>query len=133
MTKPAKVPSADVLHAPVGQYRHALIAPAGSDLLFISGQVGIGPDGKVAPGLAAQTEQVFRNIEAILRANGLSLENIVKMNAYLVAGQSLAEMRAARMKAMGDLKPCSTLVFVSALAIPELLIEIEAVAIASAA
>ena len=129
MTIQAQIPSTDELHAPVGQYSHALIAPVGSDLLFISGQVGIAPDGTTAAGLAAQTAQIFRNLEAILRANGLSLESLIKLNTYIVAGQSLAEARAARAQAMGALKPCSTLVFVSALAMPELLIEIEAIAV----
>jgi len=132
MIKQAKIPGAEELHAPVGQYSHALIAPAG-DLLFISGQVGIGPDGKIVAGLSGQTEQVFRHLDAILRANGLGFEHVVKMNTYLLAGQPLADVRAVRMKALGDLKPCSTLVFVAGLAAPELLIEIEAIAVKPAA
>ncbi len=55
------------------------------------------------------------------------------MNTYLVAGQPLADVRAVRVKALGDLKPCSTLVFVAGLAAPELLIEIEAIAVKSTA
>ncbi len=75
MIKRAKIPGAEELHAPIGQYSHALIAPAG-DLLFISGQVGIGPDGKIVAGLSAQSEQVFRNLDAILRANGLGFDTL---------------------------------------------------------
>jgi 2-iminobutanoate/2-iminopropanoate deaminase len=61
--------------------------------LFVAGQAGTDPaTGKPPEGIAAQTRQALTNIRAILEAGGSSLENIVKVNVFLVKITDYAEM-----------------------------------------
>ncbi len=113
---------------PVGLYSHAVEVPANSRWLYISGQVGIAPDGRLMQGVEAQTEQACRNIIAILEANGMGLADIVKVTSYLVNLDDLAGFRAARTRAFGQAKPASTLAVIKSLVGPQYLVEIEAVA-----
>ena len=113
---------------PVGAYSHAGLVKAGSDLLYIAGQVGMRPDGTMLEGLAAQADEAFANIVRILEANGMTARNLAKLNIYVVAGQDAAITRDARKKHLGDARPASTFLFISQLVDPRLLIEIEAVA-----
>lgn len=116
------------VHVPVGNYTHTAVVPAGTELVFISGQVGIRPDGSVPESFAEQTETVFANLRACLAAHGLEMDSVVKINAYLVAGHDVQAMRAVRARYFGAHKPASTAVFVPALVSPELLLEVEAIA-----
>lgn len=118
---------------PIGAYSHSVEIPPGSRILYISGQVGIGPDGLLKEGCEAQTEQVCRNIIAILEANGMSLKDLVKVNSYIINPSDLAAFRAARTRVFGDAKPSSTLAVIQALAGPQYLVEIEAIAAQSVA
>lgn len=111
---------------PVGSYSHAIETPPGARWLTISGQIGIGADGKVKPTAAEQAEQIWKNILAILAAAGMGPEDLVKVTTYLTRKEDIADSRAARAKALGNFRPASTLVVISALAAPEYLIEIEA-------
>lgn len=113
--------------APIGAYSHVAHVTAGSDLYFVSGQVGIAPDGTLPKDLVGQADQTFANIVRIAKGLGLGIESIAKINTYLVAGQNIQEMRAVRLKHFGDHKPASTAVIVAALVAPEYLIEVEAV------
>jgi len=114
--------------APLGRYSHGAFVKAGSDLLFIAGQVGVRPDGVLPPTAPEQAEQVYRNTLATLREKGMGPEHLVKMNIYVVAGQALDALRAARAKVLGDIAPTSTLIYVPQLVEPKYLIEVEAVA-----
>lgn len=116
------------VHAPLGAYHHTARVAAGTDLVFVSGQVGVAPDGSVPAGFAAQCELVFENLRQCLAAHGLGMGDVVKLNAYLVAGQDVQAMRAIRLRHFGHHRPTSTAVFVPALVSPELLLEVEAVA-----
>lgn len=114
-------------------YSHVAVA-SGSRTIYIAGQVSIDEKGAVvgAGDLGAQTEQVMRNIGKCLEAAGASFEHVVKITTYVVNYKP--ELRAAIGKArtpfFGDRPPpASTLVGVSALAAPEWLIEIEAIAV----
>ena len=118
---------------PIGAYSHSVEIPPGSRILYISGQVGIGPDGLLKEGVEAQTEQVCRNIIAILEANGMGLKDLVKVNSYIINPSDLAGFRAARTRVFGDAKPASTLAVIQALAGPQYLVEIEAIAAQSVA
>ena len=64
--------------APFGPYSHAVEVPEGSRLLYISGEVGVLPDGTVPDGIAAQAEACWRNITAILAeaANATGRRNV---------------------------------------------------------
>jgi len=114
--------------APIGAYSHSVEIPPHSRILYISGQVGIGPDGILKEGVEAQTEQVCRNIVAILEANGMGIADLVKLNSYIINPSDLGAFRAARTRVFGDAKPASTLAVIQALAGPQYLVEIEAIA-----
>jgi 2-iminobutanoate/2-iminopropanoate deaminase len=116
------------VHAPVGLYSHTASVPEGTELIFLSGQVGVRPDGSVPPTIEEQADQVFANLIALLNAHGLAATDIVKLNTFIVAGHDGDAVRAARREHLGAHRPASTAVFVSQLVDPALLVEIEAVA-----
>jgi len=67
--------------APVGPYSQAVEV---NGFIFLSGQIGIEPkSGKLREGFKAQVEQIFKNIDAILKEAGISKGNIVKVSIYL--------------------------------------------------
>lgn len=114
-------------------YSHVAVA-SGTRTIYIAGQVSIDEKGAVvgAGDIGAQTEQVMRNLGKCLEAADASFEHVVKITTYVVNYKP--ELRAAIGKArtpfFGDRPPpASTLVGVSALAAPEWLIEIEAIAV----
>ncbi len=64
-------------------YAHAVAVDGPGRLLFLSGQVPVGPDGTVPDGLEAQTRVAFANVEARLAAAGMTLAHLVKLTAYV--------------------------------------------------
>jgi enamine deaminase RidA (YjgF/YER057c/UK114 family) len=88
--------------APFGPYSHAVEVPEGSRLLYISGEVGVLPDGTVPEGIEAQAEACWRNIIAILADAGMGVGNLVKITTYLVRPEDVAAAGAARAKHFGD-------------------------------
>jgi 2-iminobutanoate/2-iminopropanoate deaminase len=120
----------DTIAAPFGPYSHAVEVPEGSRLLYISGEVGVLPDGSLPSGVAAQAEACWQNIIAILADAGMTVADLVKITTYLVRPEDVAGAGAARAKYFGDARPGSATIIVSALVVPEWLIEIEAVAAA---
>lgn len=112
---------------PTGQYSHAVVIPAGRDIIFVSGQVGIRPDGKMAIGFSAQVRQAFDNLDAVLAAHGKSKSNLVKLNYYLAPGSDIAQFREVRANRLPDPPPASTTV-ISELMDGDWLFEIDAVA-----
>jgi enamine deaminase RidA (YjgF/YER057c/UK114 family) len=116
------------VHAPVGPYSHTAVVQAGSELLFISGQVGLRPDGSVPPAFADQVELTFLNLRSCLAAHGLGLDAVVKLGVFVVPDQDFHVVRAARERHFGAHRPTSTSLYVPQLASPKFLIEVEAVA-----
>jgi 2-iminobutanoate/2-iminopropanoate deaminase len=114
--------------APVGAYSHQAWIRAGSDILYIAGQVGLRPDGSLPADMTAQADEAFANVVRILEAGDMTPRNLVKMNLYLVYGQSVDAVRAARAKHFGDVRPASTLIYIPQLIDPKYLIEIDGVA-----
>jgi 2-iminobutanoate/2-iminopropanoate deaminase len=115
------------VHKPAGPYHHTVLVPENARWLAISGQVGMDREGKIASGVRAQSEQVFRNIAACLEANGMRKEDLIKVTVYLTDARFLPEYRAARSAVFGDdIQPASTLVIVAGLASPDFLVEVEA-------
>ena len=108
-------------------YSH--VAKAG-DTVYIAGQIALDTDGNlVGKGDAeAQTHQVYANLQAILEELGGSLEDIVKLTTYLTDRSHLEAFRRVRNRFFRDPFPPNTLLFVSGLAQPDYLVEIEAVA-----
>ena len=130
MTKEIFSPA--TLPPPVG-YSHIAKVNKGT-LIYLAGQVSSDASGKLVGegNFEAQAEQVFRNVRSAVEAAGGTMADIVKMNIYLVAevGQDeVPKMRAVRDRYVDTAKPpASTLVFVTRLARPGWLIEIEAIA-----
>ena len=102
------------------------------DLLFVSGQTAIAPDGTVTGvgDFDAQAEQVFRNLRAVLEAGGSSLDRVVKVTIFLTDMGNFQKIVALRERWFSKPYPADTIVQILALALPELEIEIEAVALA---
>jgi 2-iminobutanoate/2-iminopropanoate deaminase len=116
------------VHAPGAAYSHSAVVPAGAELVFLSGQVGVRPDGSLPSSISAQADQVFANIGALLAAHGLDASALVKLTMFVVAGQDIQAVRAARAKFLGAHRPASTAVFVSQLVDPAWYVEVEAFA-----
>jgi enamine deaminase RidA (YjgF/YER057c/UK114 family) len=117
----------NTVHTPVGKYHHTVKVPDNAEWLVISGQVGMDRAGKVAGGVREQAEQAFRNIVACLEANDMVREDLVKLTIYLTDSRFIGDYRAARSAVIGDeIQPASTLLIISGLATPDLLVEIEA-------
>lgn len=120
----------EAIHEPRG-YTHVVRA-SGGVTIYISGQVGIRPDGSVAEGLAAQAIVAFENLRAALAAAGASPGDIARTTTYVVdyTVDDRAAFIEARSRVFGDdVLPASTLLGVAALALPDLLIEVEAIAV----
>lgn len=120
------------VHAPVGNYSHTVIVPPGTELVFISGQVGMRPDGSLPASFAEQAEIVFENIRACLAAHGLGMEAVVKLTSYLMPGLNVQTLREIRQRHFGEHRPASTAVYVPQLVRLDFLLEVEAVAVKSA-
>jgi enamine deaminase RidA (YjgF/YER057c/UK114 family) len=114
-------------------YSH-VVAAVGARTIYIAGQVSTDEEGRVVGerDLAAQTTQVMQNLGLALKAAGASYANIVKIVTFVVGYKPefrpiIGQARSVFFEGMTP--PASTLVGVSALAAPEWLIEIEAVAV----
>ena len=116
------------VHAPVGPYSHTAIVQGGSELVFISGQVGMRADGSIPSSFGEQVEVTFQNLTACLAAHGLGVDAVVKLGVFVLPGQDWELLRAARERHFGAHRPTSTSVFVPQLASPKFLVEIEAIA-----
>jgi reactive intermediate/imine deaminase len=114
-------------------YSHAMQA---GGLIFISGQVAFDENGDVvgAGDMEAQARQVFHNLGAVLAAAGASFADVVKLTCFVRDVTAIGVVRTVRDEFVNTAKPpASTLVEVSRLFGPDLLLEIEAVAIAPSA
>jgi 2-iminobutanoate/2-iminopropanoate deaminase len=116
------------VHAPLGLYSHTASVPEGTELLFISGQLGVRLDGTTPSSIEEQADQVFSNIVALLGAHDLRPTDIIKLTTFMVVGQDGDAVRASRLRHLGSHRPTSTAVFVSQLVDPAWLVEVEAVA-----
>jgi enamine deaminase RidA (YjgF/YER057c/UK114 family) len=114
-------------------YTH-VVSAAGSRTVYISGQIAINAAGQVVGegDLARQADQVFENLKTCLASVGGTFEHVVKFTTYVVnfKPEDRAIVAAARQKHLPATNPpASTLVGVQALARPDLMIEIEAIAV----
>ena len=117
------------LSTPTG-YSH-VVSARGGRTIYIAGQVALDAQGRVvgAGDLAAQTRQVFANLDIALKAAGATFANVVKTNYYLRDASQVAVIREIRSKYFTKELPASTLIEVPRLANPDFLIEIEVIAV----
>jgi 2-iminobutanoate/2-iminopropanoate deaminase len=101
------------------------------DLLFLSGQAAIDEQGQIvgAADFDAQLVQVFTNIDRLLHAAGSSRDQIVKVTIYLTDMQNFPKIVQARKDYFTPPYPADTTVEVKALALPDLMVEIDAIAV----
>ena len=118
------------VHAPGSRYSHAAVVEGPGRRLLISGQVGIAPDGTVAPSGRDQIAQALANLGAVLAAHGMGPANIAKMGVFLTDRALIPAWREERAKLLGTLAPASTLLIVAGLADPRFVFEVEAEAVA---
>jgi 2-iminobutanoate/2-iminopropanoate deaminase len=116
------------IHPPLALYSHATLVPPGARWLYLSGQLGIAPDGTIPASFEAQAAQCFENICAILAEGGMGFPDVVRLDTFLVDPADLPAYMAVRDRHVSDPPPASTLLVIQALARPQLRIEIEAVA-----
>jgi 2-iminobutanoate/2-iminopropanoate deaminase len=112
-------------------YSQGIKVTGAQAIVFLAGQVAYDKDGSVKHrgDFAGQAREVFRAVKALVEAGGGSLNNVVKINTYVTDARYRPEFRAVRDEFFGAKGPASTLVEVSALAHPDYLIEIEAIAV----
>lgn len=101
------------------------------DLLLISGQAAINPEGQIVGegDFDAQAEQTFQNLKRVLEAGGSSLDKVVKVTIFLTDMGNFPKIVELRGKWFSEPWPADTIVEVNSLALPELEIEIEAIAL----
>ncbi|HSJ88770.1 MAG TPA: RidA family protein [Anaerolineales bacterium] len=114
------------IHKPVGSYAHQIEVTGNERLLVISGQVGMGPDGTVPDDPYEQMEIAFENIMRNLAAANMGVKDIIKITYYLVGEFDTAKRREIVLSKLQGHQPCSTLLYVAALASPVFRVEIEA-------
>lgn len=123
----AEIRPADIA-APAANYAHAVLTDGASRWLHTSGVVPVALDGSTPDALADQAALVWTNITAMLRDADMGPTDIVSVTTYVVVGEDLAAVMAARDAALGEHRAASTLVTVPALARPEWRMEIAVVA-----
>ena len=128
-----KIDSPKGVHQPPGKYSHA--ARAEGPLIVIAGQVALDIDGGLVGenDVAAQTRQVFRNMEAVLAGSGSSFANVVEFTYYVVGRENLQGFMDARTAVFDEAYPNAdyppaTLLVVGGLANESFLVEVSALA-----
>ena len=120
-----------VLPAYEAVFAHGVEVPPGARTLYVSGQVGVGDDGRtVEGGFDAQCGQAIANVEAVLASAGMALDDIVKVTIYLTRREDIPRLRDIRAERLA-VAPTVTMVLVAGLHAPDWLVEIEAVAAAA--
>ena len=117
---------------PLGMYSHGMAA---GDLVIVAGQVGLGAEGRVAgDDVGSQTKQALENVRTVVEAAGCTMRDVVRLQTFLTRSEDIGGF----MKARGEVFPTyfpdkvyppNTLLVVSRLVRPELLVEIEAMAL----
>jgi 2-iminobutanoate/2-iminopropanoate deaminase len=114
------------VHAPLGLYSHQAELSPDERILILAGQVGMKQDGTVPEDPIEQLELALENINRNLQAGGMEMKDLVKVSYYLVGEWDTAKRREVVSSRLGAHRPCSTLVYVAALASPAWKVEIEA-------
>jgi enamine deaminase RidA (YjgF/YER057c/UK114 family) len=137
MKSPATTPSflnPPALHDPTPfGYSHTVRIPAGADWVLVAGQYGSRADGSMVSGdFAEQVQQAYHNLGQALAAHGLDWRHVVQLRSYVVAPDfpKLGILGQAVGARWGAAPPTQTLLGVAALAMPDMLFEVEAVAVA---
>lgn len=111
--------------APIGPYSQAVKT---GGLVFVSGQIPVAPDGTMAPvDITSQTEQSLKNLQQVLAAAGMALDNVVKTTVYIKDMNDFAACNAVYAQYFTGVCPARSCVEVARLP-KDVLVEIEAIA-----
>lgn len=114
---------------PTGHFSHGVIVEEAARVLYVAGQVGFDESGRlVGPGdAAAQAGQALANVQRIVESAGGRMDDVAKTTVFLVDLDHRQEVGEVRRRFFPENPPANTLLVVSSLARPDLLVEIEAV------
>ena len=124
-----KILNPETVVKPASNYAQAVVHSAAAERMLISGQLGLRPDGSLEEGLERQMERAWSNLFSILEAGGFEREHLVRATIYVTVPGSVAIYRAVRDRMLDGHVCANTYIEISALAAPELLVEIEAEAV----
>ena len=110
-------------------YSQAVESTAAQRMLFIAGQVGVGPDGTIPADITGQTMNALNNLSAVLAAGGMTSSDIVKFTIFLTDAAHVDAFGAAAAASLPQPPPAATMIIVKGLAAPDMLVEIEAIAV----
>ena len=109
-------------------YSHGAEVSAGARMLFISGQVGVSDDGALGQGIAEQARIAVANLRRVLAGAGMTPADVVKYTFYLVDPADFDGFAQAAAALIASPPAATTMVYVKALASPDMRVEIEAIA-----
>jgi 2-iminobutanoate/2-iminopropanoate deaminase len=112
----------------IGKYSDAVEVPANVRWLLTSGTPGLGLDGELPVGIAAQSEQAWNHIVTILGRAGMTIADVVKVTQYLTQESDIPAYANVRSRFLGDARPASMLLVIPALVRAGFLVEIEVTA-----
>jgi enamine deaminase RidA (YjgF/YER057c/UK114 family) len=124
-----KILNPETVVKPASNYAQAVVHSAAAERMLISGQLGLRPDGSLEEGLEPQMERAWSNLFSILEAGGFEREHLVRATIYVTVPGSVAIYRAVRDRMLDGHVCANTYIEISALAAPDLLVEIEAEAV----
>ena len=116
------------LPAPFANYSHGVEIAAGARLIFTSGQLAITVDGTIPADTRAQADLCFDNIEEILNTADMTMQDVVRINAYVTAREHMKPYMEARDARFSGAPPASTLMIVGGFTRAEFTVEIEVIA-----
>ena len=114
------------VHEPLGSYSHQIEISGKERMLVLSGQVGMKEDGTVPDDPFEQIDIALENIFHNLRAANMDLKDIIKLTYYLVGEIDTVKRREIVLSKLQGHQPCSTQLYVAALASPIYKVEIDA-------
>jgi len=117
---------------PFSNYSQAVMVEAGSRLLHVAGQVGATLEGVIPDDPQRQHELAWANVLAILKAAGMSHDNIVDAHVFITDRTHIGIYREVRDRVLKGHRPAATLLVISGLADPRLVVEVAVVAAAPA-
>ena len=120
----------DAIAKPVANYSHLVTAEGAQKLVFCSGQIGMDADGRVLPpdDFDAQAKMAMQNLTKALSAGGAKISDVTKLTIYICNPHDVEKARGILKTYFANDPPGATLCILRGLAIPDLLLEIEATA-----
>ena len=116
------------IHAPLASYVHQIELSRDENLLVLSGQVGVRLDGTSPVDSIEQLQLAWFNVGENLREAGMSYKDIVKLTIYMVEQIDPTQRRSVFASMLDEIRPCMTLLYVSALGTDNLKVEIDVLA-----